>query len=64
MAGGRDEYSANNGRFVDVHNYMILYIRACHDEEKPAARYKQLFRQRRFYDRGEESLLSANVNSA
>ena len=64
MAGVRDEYGANDGRFVDVYNYMTLNIRACRDKEKPATRHKQLFRQRRFYDRGEESLLSANVSSA
>ena len=43
---------------------MILSIRACRDEEKPATCQKQLVRQRRFYDRGEESVHSADVSSA
>ena len=64
MAGVRDEYGAKYDRFVDVHNYMILSIRACRDEEKPATCQRQLLQQRRFYDRGEESILSANVSSA
>ena len=64
MAGVRDEYGANDGRFVDVYNYMILNVRTCRDEEKPATCQKQLLRQRRFYDRGEESILSADVSSA